>query len=154
MRVEVDFRSHIPIYLQIVEQVRAAIAAGVLRAGAQLPTVRQMAADLRVNFNTVARAYRILDEAAYISTQQGRGTYVLEPPSAERDQGLRMAALEGMLRALFGEAAQMGYGADEVARAAERLIATWRARGAQPTDRKEPGPPERGGPAEGWEDDT
>lgn len=149
MRVEIDFRSHVPIYLQIVEQIRGAIAAGGMPPGTQLPTVRQMAADLRVNFNTVARAYRILDEAAFISTQQGRGTYVLEPPPAARAEGLRRVALDGMLRALFGEAAQMGYAADEVARAAERLIVTWRAHGAPPTDGEEAGPPHSGGPAEG-----
>src|SRR3972149_10897865 len=63
MNVEVDFRSHIPIYLQILSQIKEKVATGALQPGNQLPTVRQMAADLRVNFNTVARAYRILGEA-------------------------------------------------------------------------------------------
>ena len=56
---------------------------GALKPGDQLPTVRQMAAELRVNFNTVARAYRILDDLGLISTQQGRGTYIWEPGSGE-----------------------------------------------------------------------
>ena len=74
----VDFRSGIPAYIQIVEQVQHKLSQGLLKPGEQLPTVRQMAAHLRVNFNTIARAYRVLDDAGLISTQQGRGTYILE----------------------------------------------------------------------------
>jgi len=76
-----DFRSGVPVYVQIVEQVLAFLSSGDLKAGEQLPTVRQMAAELRVNFNTIARAYRMLDEAGLISTQQGRGTYIIDQPS-------------------------------------------------------------------------
>jgi GntR family transcriptional regulator len=72
--IRIDFRSSMPIYLQIMEQIRQKVANGELRPGDQLPTVRQMATDLRVNFNTVARAYRLLDEGS--STQHGRGTYL------------------------------------------------------------------------------
>jgi len=74
-----DLHSGIPIYLQIVEQIQKLAASGQLLPGDQLPTVRQLAAEIRVNFNTVARAYRMLDDAGLISTQQGRGTYLLEP---------------------------------------------------------------------------
>ncbi|MGD8760462.1 MAG: GntR family transcriptional regulator, partial [Anaerolineales bacterium] len=63
MFIELDFRSHIPIYVQIMERIKHLMATGMLGPGDQLPTVRQLAADLRVNFNTVARAYRLLDEA-------------------------------------------------------------------------------------------
>ena len=63
MQFQLDFRSGVPIYTQIVEQVRQKVASGELRQGDQLPTVRQLATELRVNFNTVARAYRLLDEA-------------------------------------------------------------------------------------------
>ncbi|MFV2045587.1 MAG: GntR family transcriptional regulator, partial [Anaerolineales bacterium] len=55
---QLDFRGHIPIYVQIVERVKKMIASEVLKPGDQLPTVRQLAADLMVNFNTIARAYR------------------------------------------------------------------------------------------------
>jgi GntR family transcriptional regulator len=78
MHIQVDFRSAQPIYQQIVDQIRDMVAGGSLQPGDQLPTVRQLATDLRVNFNTVARAYRLLDEAGMISTQQGRGTYICE----------------------------------------------------------------------------
>ena len=70
MQIELDFRSGIPIYVQIMDQIKHLIASGALRPGDQLPTVRQLAADLRVNFNTVARAYRMLDDAGIISIAQ------------------------------------------------------------------------------------
>jgi GntR family transcriptional regulator len=66
--------------------VQAQIASGILNPGAQLPTVRALAEELRVNFNTVARAYRILDEARIISTQQGRGTFYYRGPAAEGER--------------------------------------------------------------------
>lgn len=91
--IELDFRSNDPIYEQIVAQVRGWIARGLLKPGDQLPTVRQLALELRVNFNTVARAYRMLDEARLISTQRGRGTYILAeteqgPPQPDREKAL------------------------------------------------------------------
>jgi len=94
MMIELDLRSHVPIYVQIVERIEHLVAAGVLQPDDQLPTVRQLAADLRVNFNTIARAYRMLDAAGIISTQQGRGTFVLQPPPPEQALALREAALQ------------------------------------------------------------
>lgn len=78
--IRLDFRSDVPLYLQIVEQMRQLIERREIQPGQQLPTVRAMATELRINFNTVARAYRILDEAGLISTQRGRGTFVSEIP--------------------------------------------------------------------------
>src|SRR3990172_12612975 len=78
-RIRVDLRSKVPAYLQIVEQVRALTAAGMLRPGDQLPTIRDMAGEAHINFNTVARAYRVLDGAGGVSTQHGRGTYAVPP---------------------------------------------------------------------------
>lgn len=63
-----DFHSGLPIYSQIVDQIQSQLANGILKPGDQLPTVRALASELRVNFNTVARAYRMLDEARIIST--------------------------------------------------------------------------------------
>jgi len=85
--LQIDFRSGLPIYSQIVNQVQAQVVSGILKPGDQLPTVRALAEELRVNFNTVARAYRILDEARLISTQQGRGKYITEipPPNIARN---------------------------------------------------------------------
>ncbi|TLN26514.1 GntR family transcriptional regulator, partial [bacterium] len=104
-----DFRSGVPIYTQIVEQVQDRVWSGALRPGDQLPTVRQLASELRVNFNTVARAYRILDEAGLISTQQGRGTYILEQPSPGAAAALRQETLAGLTRRWLADLARLGY---------------------------------------------
>lgn len=72
----VDPRSGVPIYLQIIEQVKRSVALGILQAGEQLPTVKQLALDLTVNPNTVARAYRELERDDVIETAPGRGSFV------------------------------------------------------------------------------
>ena len=120
-----DFRSGVPIYTQIVEQVQARVMSGALRPGDQLPTVRQLASELRVNFNTVARAYRILDEAGLISTQQGRGTYILEQPSPAAAAALRHEVLAGLTRRWLADLARLGYTPAEAAAEAARLIEAW-----------------------------
>src|SRR5678815_3858243 len=94
--LQIDFRSGLPIYIQIVNQVQSQMAAGILKPGDQLPTVRALAEELRVNFNTVARAYRILDEARIISTQQGRGTYITEVPPQKKKKKLRRESLQAL----------------------------------------------------------
>lgn len=137
MRLELDFRSHVPIYLQIVERVKSLVASGALRPGDQLPTVRQLAADLRVNFNTVARAYRILDQAGLISTQQGRGTYVLEPVPAPQAEQLRRLTLRGLVRSFVGEAARLGFTPEAVEAEVCEVLARWRERGAPAGDSEE-----------------
>ncbi|MGD8553648.1 MAG: GntR family transcriptional regulator [Anaerolineales bacterium] len=131
---ELDFRSHVPIYVQIVERVEHLIATGVIEPGDQLPTVRQLAAELRVNFNTIARAYRILDENGVISTQQGRGTFVLEPPPPEQASNLRREAIEALTRAYLIEAARMGFKPDEVRVAVEDQVNHWRDYGEPPSE--------------------
>lgn len=120
-----DFRSGVPIYVQIVEQVQEAVMTTRLKPGDQLPTVRQLASDLRVNFNTVARAYRMLDEAGLISTQQGRGTYILEQPSPGAADALRHEVLAGLTRRWLADLARLGYAPAEAAAEAARLIEAW-----------------------------
>ena len=134
MMIELDFRSHVPIYVQLVNRVKHLVATGVLQPGDQLPTVRQLAADLRVNFNTIARAYRMLDESGVISTQQGRGTYVLEPMIPERAARLREAAIEELARSFFREAARMGFEPDEVSQAYDAMIKEWIETGRPPEE--------------------
>ncbi len=134
MMIELDFRSRVPIYVQLVDRIKHLVATEVLQPGDQLPTVRQLAADLRVNFNTIARAYRMLDEAGVISTQQGRGTYVLEPLPPDRADRLRKAALEELARTLVREAHRMGFEPDEVQKAYEDMVNQWRETGTFPED--------------------
>jgi len=114
--IRVDRRSKTPAYLQIVEQVQGLVAAGVLDPGDQLPTVRRLASEARINFNTVARAYRILDEAGVISTEHGRGTYVVRRLAASRARRARGAALESLARDFLAAAVRLG-GTPEEARA-------------------------------------
>ena len=112
--IQLDFRSGVPIYTQIVEQVKQQLVSGELKPGDQLPTVRALALELRVNFNTVARAYRLLDEAGIISTQQGRGTYILDVPPPERTDKLRQQALKALTRDYLNEALRLGCSPDEI----------------------------------------
>jgi GntR family transcriptional regulator len=114
MNLEIDFRSGIPIYLQVVERIKERLASGQLKPGDQLPTVRSLASDLRVNFNTVARAYRIMDEAGIISTQQGRGTYILEMPPPEIIGSMREKALEDLTQRFIADAERLGAAPDAI----------------------------------------
>jgi GntR family transcriptional regulator len=114
MNLEIDFRSGIPIYLQVVERIRERLAAGKLKPGDQLPTVRSLALELRVNFNTIARAYRILDESGIISTQQGRGTYIIEMPPPEVSEQIRQKALFDLTRRFITDAGRLGISPDQL----------------------------------------
>jgi GntR family transcriptional regulator len=132
MQIEIDLLSKIPIYVQIIDQIKHMIATGHLKPGDQLLTVRQMATDLRVNFNTVARAYRMLDEEGLISTQHGRGTYILPPSTEESGERLRRQDIEWLTRQYLNEAANLEYSAQEVQRIFERIINDWINGGAPP----------------------
>ena len=135
--IQIDFRSGTPIYIQIMEQIRSLVASGELKEGDQLPTVRQLATDLRINFNTVARAYHMLDEARLISTQKGRGTYIWEAPTPETVSLLRQQSLEGLTRDYLAEAARLSYTPDEIARTIVRYLQEWKEHGEAPTQATE-----------------
>ena len=112
--LHLDFHSGLPIYIQIVNQIQSHLVNKILKPGDQLPTVRALAQELRVNFNTVARAYRILDEARIISTQQGRGTYITEIPPPEVSEKLRHESLEAITQRFIAEAMRLGFSEREV----------------------------------------
>jgi GntR family transcriptional regulator len=134
MQIKIDFRSGVPAYIQIMDQIKHLAAAGALKPDDQLPTVRQLAADLRVNFNTVARAYRLLDEAGLISTQQGRGTYILGEQTRSPSPAY---SLDWLARRFVAEAAALGYSPQQTAAAFEQYLQQWRASGAPPADETE-----------------
>lgn len=113
MNIQIDLRSDVPITNQIVEQIQHQLATGHLKPGDQLPTVRALALDLRVNFNTVARAYRILDEAGIISTQQGRGTFILEQPAPDTSHRLKRESLQALARRYLVEAKRLGFSREQ-----------------------------------------
>lgn len=133
IHIELDFRSGLPIYVQIMEQIRKMVARGELQLGDQLPTVRQLATDLRINWNTVARAYKLLDEAGLISTQQGRGTYIWEEPTEETTGQLRQQALEALTRRFIAEASRLGCSPEDTAEVIEKYMHQWRS-GDTPED--------------------
>ena len=112
-KITLDLRSSEPIYLQIARQVHNLVSAGSLRQGDQLPTVRELATELRINFNTVARAYRLLDEEKLISTQRGRGTYIWEEPTEETMKQLKKKNLEELARNYLNETLQLGYSLED-----------------------------------------
>ena len=114
LTLQLDFHSGLPIYTQIVNQVQSQLANGILKPGDQLPTVRALAEELRINFNTVARAYRILDEARIISTQQGRGTYITEIPPPETTKKLRNESLSELTQRFINEAIRLGFSEREI----------------------------------------
>ena len=114
LTLNLDFHSGLPIYTQIVNQIQSQLVNGVLKPGDQLPTVRALASELRINFNTVARAYRILDEARIISTQQGRGTYITEIPPPEISEKLRQESLAELTQRFINEAIRLGFSEREV----------------------------------------
>jgi len=98
-----DLHSGVPVYRQLIDEVRAGVASGSLTAGDQLPTVRQLAVDLAINPNTVMRAYRELELGGFLETHQGTGTFISnrkpEKNSAERERQLSQMAGEFAARA-------------------------------------------------------
>ena len=78
MQLHIDFKSGTPVYLQLVEQIRHAAASGGLRAGEPLPGIRPLAEELRVNRNTVAKAYAELESQGVIENIQGKGCFLKE----------------------------------------------------------------------------
>ncbi len=124
-QIHLSFRSGEPIYLQVIAQVKALISSDVLKAGDQLPTVRALAQELRINFNTVARAYRMLDEAGIISTQQGRGTYILDSPLPEKREEFREQALKSLSERYLQDATQLGASPEKIQQVINQSIADW-----------------------------
>lgn len=119
-----DTASGLPIYRQILDWVKVNAAAGALPPGTQLPTVRQLAVDLGVNSNTVARAYLELERTGVVHTLRGKGTYVAggEPPEPD---ALRAAKLRDLVTECLSKAAQFGFGpAEMAAELADRLPAS------------------------------
>ncbi len=124
--LQLDFHSGLPIYNQIVDQIQQSIAAGTLKPGDQLPTVRALAEELRVNFNTVARAYRLLDESRIISTQQGRGTYIMEIPPPEISERMRRESLQSLARRYIRESKRLEFSSREISQMVSDQLKSWK----------------------------
>jgi GntR family transcriptional regulator len=102
-RIQLDLHSGMPVYRQVIDQVRGGIASGLLVPGDQLPTVRQLAVDLEINPNTVIRAYRELELGGLLETHQGTGTFIstqkMKRADAEREKQLMQIVSDCVSRA-------------------------------------------------------
>lgn len=125
MEFRIDPEDPVPIYLQIVQTIKHQVATGKLKPGTQLPTVRELATTLRVNPNTIARAYDQLDTDGVITTQQGRGTFVREHPDNAHLTRVRQEQLKGLMDSVIGKALSLGYPIDELRSAFEDQLARW-----------------------------
>ncbi len=123
--IRLEAGSPVPIYLQIIQGIKHQVATGALKPGAQLPTVRELAATLRINPNTVARAYDQLDADQVITTQQGRGTYVREHPDHAHLNYVRLEQLRTLAESAVGQALSLGYTLEEVRAALDAALAHW-----------------------------
>ena len=133
MTFQLNFKSGKAVYLQLVEQVQLAAAAGALRTGDPLPGIRSLAEELRVNRNTVARAYTELESLGVIETRAGKGCFVRENNTPFRKDVRRKALAETIDQAVVN-AHHLQIGKDDFLRLAEERFATFegrRARAAQ-----------------------
>jgi GntR family transcriptional regulator len=112
-RFRLDNASGVPVYRQLIDQVQAGIATGVLGQGSQLPTVRQVAVDLAINPNTVMRAYRELEIRGVLDTQQGTGTFIAaQQPQIESDD--RTRRLDQLVDEFVARAGSGGFTLEEI----------------------------------------
>jgi len=131
MQYEINSASRLPIYQQLVQQVREAIARGDLKPQEQLPSVRQLSRDLVVNPNTIARAYTELEREGLLNNRPGRGVFVAVP----RDELTRDARRRRLLESLdkfLTEAVHLGFAGDEVVRLVTSRIAQFQWNAATP----------------------
>lgn len=108
MWFRVDPSSGLPVYRQIVEQVRLLVAGGVLKPGDQLPPVRDLAVELAINFNTVSKAYAELQHVGLVHSQQGRGSFIAQRVPPEQSESQRQAALVPEVDRLLLSAHRLG----------------------------------------------
>src|SRR2546429_3524838 len=113
-RFQLDLRSGVPVYRQIIDQVLVAVATGACTGGDQLPTVRQLAVDLSINPNTVIRAYRELEIRGVLETQQGTGTFISHK-KIPRDDAERQRRLNQLIGEFIARAGSAGFTVEEVA---------------------------------------
>jgi GntR family transcriptional regulator len=112
--VSIDPRDRTPIYAQLDRALRAAIVTGRLRPGDQLPTVRQLAVDLQINANTVARVYAELEREGVLETRRGVGSFVSTSPGAARSAAEHTKRLRAFVTRLLADAAAAGFNHEEI----------------------------------------
>ena len=122
--VSIDARDRTPIYAQLERALRAAIATGRLAPGDQLPTVRQLAVDLRVNANTVARVYAELERAGVLETRRGVGSFISASPEQARSPREHERRLRAFVTRVLADADAGGFTIEELAAELEERLET------------------------------
>src|SRR5438105_4455404 len=112
--LSVDPADPTPLYAQLDRAIRAAIAAGRFRVGDRLPTVRQLAVELRINANTVAKVYAELERVGLLETKRGVGTFVRLHPGEIGNARDRQAELSALTDRFLAEAGMLGFTFDQV----------------------------------------
>jgi len=112
---QLDLKSGVPFYRQIIDQVKSALATGTVEAGDRLPTVRQLAVELSVNPNTVSRAYTELELTGLVETQMGSGTFVGQL-EVRRDEVEHHRLLDQLCQEFLSKASTHGFTLDEILR--------------------------------------
>lgn len=105
----VDQTDKTPVYAQLERAIRSAIAAGQLRVGEQLPTVRQLAVDLRINANTVAKVYAFLERVGVLETRRGVGTFIAAHTPTPQEEALRRTELTRLVERFLAELSHHGF---------------------------------------------
>lgn len=121
MEFQCDPTSRLPIYRQLMDQVRQAVARGRLKPGTRLPSVRQLSRELVVNPNTIARAYSELEREGVLNTRQGLGVFVAEPQD-DLSAGARRERLTEALDRFLTEAVHLGFSGEDVLSAVAKRI--------------------------------
>ena len=113
MKFQLDLKSGVPFYRQIIDQMKSAIATGQLEPGDRLPTVRQLAVDLSVNPNTVSRAYTELELTGLVDTHMGSGTFVGQK-KVEQDEVERRRILDEISQEFLSRASTHGFTLNDI----------------------------------------
>lgn len=122
MEIKIDFQSGIPIYEQIAHRILGLLERDELKKGDQLPPVRDLADEIGVNFNTVARAYRMLDQGSVISTQQGRGTYIIGKGQKKTSGKTKKENIEQLTRFYLRKARYLGFKPEEIKNCFDKIF--------------------------------
>jgi len=122
LKFDLNFQSGIPIYIQLKEQIKYGVARGHLEPGTQLPTVRKLAIDLRINANTVSRVYSELEHEGLLATRKGKGTFVLKQNIPHKMNDIQ--ALKTEMENLVSKARELGFTPDEIS----SLFSEWAKR--------------------------
>ncbi|MFS8513247.1 MAG: GntR family transcriptional regulator [Planifilum fulgidum] len=125
MWFDVNPRSDVPIYQQLVDGVKKAVARGILAPGDKLPSVRELAGRIAINPNTIAKAYQEMEREGIIETLRGRGSFIAEVQARSIDREEKKRRMREMLEKVLVEAYYMQMEEEEVLAMVEEIIREW-----------------------------